>query len=414
MAYFSLSSIPNLFKTIYPDGIEQCVIGADPLLAFIQKKTKAFKGFAGKGKELAWRIDMGGGVSADFATAQAQAGVADIRKPYIVRKKLYVVRKLDHESLEAAEGNAGAIVDLLTEATDDAMEELKKRAGSVITGDGTGQVGRISAGSTVGNATITLADITQVNNFRVGGVYNTFTAGDSVVNTGDVTLTAVNEDTGELTVATTWSGQSTGVVAGDYIVPKGDYNAVPSGIFAWNPITAPTSGDNYYGVDRSVMVQAMSGCRHVGTGSVDETLIDAMAKHNRQGGKHDFCLLNGDDWGALAKQIGTVARINRNAVGSNGKTIGEIGFEGLLLNGPQGKVETYASPFMPKGYGKLMKLSSLELWSLNEPFRLLTRGAAEDGMLREASADASELRYGGYWNMVLRRPRDMMNITIPQ
>jgi hypothetical protein len=414
MAQFNLATIPNLFKTIYPDGIEQCIIGASPFLGRVKKNTKAYKGFPGKGRELAWRIDQGGGVSADFATAQAQAGVSDIRKPYIVRKKLYVVRKLDHEALEAAEGNSGAIIDLLTEATEGATDELQKRAGSVLLGDGTGSIGQISSGSTVGSATITLADITQINNFRIGGVYNTFTAGDSVVNTGDVTITALNEDTGTLTVSSTWSAQSSGVAAGDYIVPKGDFNAVPSGVFAWNPGTAPTSGDNFYGVDRSVMVQAMSGCRYApGQGSIDEVVIDAMALHNRQGGKHNFMLMNGDDMAGLVKQVGNVTRIQRNAVGSNGKAIGELGFEGILLDGPVGKVETFADPFMRKGRAKLTKLESWEMWSLNDPFRLLVRGALDDGMVRDAAADGSELRWGGYWNMVLRRPRDSMDITFP-
>lgn len=417
MAQFNLSTISQAFKTLYPDGIESLVIGQSPLLGRIRKNGKAFRGFKGSGRELAWRIDNGGGVSADFATAQTRAGVSQIRKPFVTRKKLYVVRKIDHESMEASEGDAGAIVSLISELTTSAMEDLQKRAGSVITGDGTGAVGRISTGATVAGLTVQLQDPTQIVNFRVGGTYQAFVPGGVALRSAGaiVTITGINEDTGDLTCATNWSTQIGALVAGDMLVPEGDFNAVPTGIHGWNPKTLPTvgGGDSFYTVDRGGSV-GMAGARYAPTaGSMDEVLFDSIARHARQGGDHNMAVVNPEDWGTLAKQIANAGRITRPAIGTNGKEIGTIGYDGLVVKGPKGNVEIFADPYMERYRGKLLNLSDLEIWSLNDPFRLLVAGAPSDGMVRDSGADGSELRYGGYWNMVCHKPRNMLDMTFP-
>lgn len=413
---FSIANVPEIFKRLYPDGIEQLVLGESPMLGLINKNSKAFKGFTGSGKELDWRVANGGQASPAFATAQSNAGVSVHKKPYITRSRLYVVRQLDHESMEASEGNAGALVGLLKEATSTAMDELKRRAGSVIMGDGSGAIGQISAGSTVASTSITLADITQVVNFFPGQRLQAFaTVGGGLRSAGAVvTITGVNEDTGVLTSASNFSAQIGAIAASDFLVPEGDFTTVPQGVFGWNPTTAPTGGDSFFTIDRSTYVVAMAGGRYAPTsGSIDEVIKDAMGKHARQGGDHDSLILNPDDWSNLEKQSNTWQRINKNAVGSNGREIASIGFNALVMNGPKGAVNVYSDPYMKKGFAKLTKLSSWEIWSLGEMFRLLTAGANAEGMVRNATSDGSELRFGGYWNLVLRKPRDCMDITIP-
>lgn len=411
MAVITLSNIANFFKTIQPEGFEAGVLSVSPVLGLMTKKTDFF----GSVKQLDWMIDRGGGASASFASAQTNAGVPSHLKPNVTRGRLYVVRQLSNEAIEAARNVKGAIGDLLIHTKELATEDLRYRAGSLLYGDGTGSIGRISATSNVTTATITLSDPTQVVNFRIGQVLNTFTAGDSAVNAGNCTLTGVNEDTGQLTLATHWDDTSTGVAAGDYLVPVGDYNDVPRGMFFWNPATLPTYGDgnSCFGVDRGGSV-AMCGGRYApSTGSIDEVIKEAFARHVQQGGHHDSLILNPMDWGSLEKQSNNWQRINKNAVGSNGKEIASIGFQALVMNSPNGPVNVYSDPFMPRYKAKLTKMSSWELWSLGEAFRLITNGMGEGGATALASADGIELRFGGYWQPVLKRPRDCMDITIP-
>jgi hypothetical protein len=416
MAY-SIAALAGAFKRIYPTGIEHLLVDESPLLGMIKKSTD----FKGTGKELAWRVNSGGGVSADFATANTQSSQSTIARPYITRKKLYVVGEIDHESMEASEGNEGAIVTLLKELTENKMYDLKKRASSVLWGipttaaAGVGAIGQISAASNTGTATITLANTDTVINFHVGQRLCAFTtvAGGLLATGAVATLTAVNEDAGTLTLAGNWTASITGVAAGDYLVPEGDFNAVPTSVFAWNPITLPTTTSTWFGVDRANSI-AMCGCRYAPTtGSIDEVLKDAMAKHSRQGGAHDTLILSPTDWSNLEKQSNNWQRINQNAVNSSGKKIADIGYNAIVLNGDKGSVNVFADPYLPTGYSMLTKLSSWEIWALNSPFRLLTAGAPSDGMVREATADSSKLRFGGYWNLINRRPRDSMVITLP-
>ena len=413
---FSVANVAEIFKRLYPDGVEHLVIDESPVLGLVQKNSKAFKGFSGSGKELAWRVANGGQASGAFATAQSNAGVSTIKKPFITRGRLYDVRQLMHEDMEASRDSAGALVTLVKEATNTAMQNLKRRAGSIILGDGSGAIGQISAGSTVGSTSITLNDISSVVNFFPGQRLQAFaTVVGGLRSAGAVvTITGVNEDTGVLTSASNFSAQIAAIVASDFLVPEGDFLAVPQGMFGWNPTTAPVGGDSFFGIDRSTYQVAMSGGRYAPTsGSIDEIIKDAMARHARQGGHHDSLILNPDDWSDLEKQSNNWQRINKNAVGSDGNQIASIGFNALVMNGPIGAVNVYSDPYMGRKKAKLTKLSSWEIWSLGEMFRLLTAGANSEGMVRNATSDGSELRFGGYWNLVLRIPRDAMDIVIP-
>lgn len=406
----TLSAIANFYKTLQPEGMESLVLPVSPFLGMMRKWT----GFYGDSKQLAWLINRGGGALYNFTNAQAAAGTPSYMKPTITRSKLYCIRQIDNEALEASQSNAGALRDLLVEQRDLAMTELKYRAASVVLGDGTGAVAQISSGSNVGTATITLADITQIRNIAVGGVYNTFTAGDSAVNTGDCTVTAVDEEAGTVTLGGNWSAASSGVAASDYIVPKGDYKTVPKGVFGWNPTTLPTvgGGDSWFGVDRGGSIR-MAGCRYAPTsGTIGEVLLNALYLHDRYGGKHDSAFLNPMDLGNLTKEFTSLQRINTNAVGGNGKPVASVSYQAVVLNGPQGAVNVYSDSNIPRYKALVTRVSAWELWSLNEAFRLLTRGT-QGGEIPIYNADGIELRFGGYWNQVCRVPLDSMNVTIP-
>ncbi len=406
----TISQIANFYKTVQPEGMESLVYPVSPFLGLMKKWTE----FYGSAKQLAWLVSRGGGASVSFSTAQAAGTVPNYQKPSITRSRLYVVKQIGNEDIEAAQSNVGALRDLLIEQRDLAMQDLKYRAANIVLGNGTGAVARISSGSNVGTTTITLSDITQIRNIIVGNVYNTFTAGDSAVNTGDCTVTAIDEEAGTVSLAGNWSAASSGVAAGDYIVPKSDYNVVPKGAFAWNPVTLPTvgGGDSFFGVDRGGSI-GMAGCRYApSSGTPLEVLINALHLHDRYGGKHDSAFLNPMDLGNVIKEAGNLQRINTNAVGSNGKQIASVSYQAVVINGPQGPVNLYSEPNIPRYQPLVTRVSAWELWSLNEAFRLLTRGT-NGGELAIYNADGIELRFGGYWNQVCRVPRDSMVVTLP-
>ncbi len=412
MGQITLSAIANFYKTLQPEGMESLVLPVSPFLGMMKKWT----GFYGDVKQLAWLINRGGKVSGNFTVAQTNAGIPTYQKPNITRSRLYCVRQIDNEALEASQSNAGALRDLLVEQRDLAMEDLKYRAASVALGDGTGAIAKISSGSNVGTATITLDDITQIRNIQVGARLCALEPGAAALRSSGAVavVTAVNEESGTVTLGGNWSAAIAAVAAGDYLVPEGDFNAVPKGAFGWIPWTLPAAGgsDSWFGVNRGGSI-AMAGCRYApSSGTPGEVLMNALYTHDRLGGKHDTILVNPMDLGNVTKEFTNLQRINTNAIGSNGKPIASISYQAVVLNGPQGAVNLFSEPNIPRYKPLLTRMSSWELWSLNEAFRLLTRGT-NGGEIPIYNADGIELRFGGYWNEVCKVPRDSMAITLP-
>ena len=412
MAVISHATLAQVFKILQPNGFESSVLDVSPMLGLMPK----FTGFYGESKQLDWLVDRGGGVSASFAVAQAQAGVPAHRKPTLTRARLYAVRQINNEDLEASENNEGALVRLLSHAQETATDELRSRAGSVLWGDGSGAVARLTATANTATDTTAIRDLTQVVNLRVGGRYQFFDAvGNALRSAGAVaTIESINEDTGAITWTTNLTASVAAAAASDYIVPEGDYQAVPQGIFGWNPMTVATTGDNWFGVDRYPYGNAMVGGRVTyTTGSIDENLKKAIVTNVRQGGKADSLFLNPEDWGRLERQSTNWQRITKNAIGSNGKEIASIGFSGLVLQGPNGPVNVYSDPFCPQYEFELTKMSSWELQSLKEAFRLILEGMNGQGSHPLATADGIELRFGGYWQTALKKPRDSFHGRLP-
>src|SRR3990172_8183140 len=98
-------------------------------------------------------------------------------------------------------------------------------------------------------------------------------------------------------------------------------------------------------------------------------MIQALHLHSNFGGEHDTAIMNPIDLGNLIQQANTLQRINENAVGSNGKKIADLSFEGIVLNGPKGKVSVYADEYMPRYKAKVYNRKTCEIWSLKEMFR---------------------------------------------
>jgi hypothetical protein len=417
---YSIATLANIYKKMWPEGIEQLCLKGSPTMGLMPKMNKFF----GDGKELAWRISNGGQASASFTVAQARTGQSVINKPLIKRKKLYITKEIDHESLEASENSSGAIIDLMKEMVTNATDELKRAGAQLIIGDhyngtNTGCIGRIAptGGGAVTTATVRLDDISQIRNFYPGLTVQAFnTVAVGLLDAGSTAeVLSINEQTGNITFTTHLDDAITGIAVGDYLVSEGNFLTVPMGLFGWNPATliAVGAGDSFFTVDRGGSV-AMQGPRYApASGSNDEVAISALHYHNRFGGDHDTMTVNPVNFGNIVLQQSSLMRINQNAVASTGKKIADLSYEGVVIHGPKGKVELYSDEYMPLNKAKLYKRSSCEIWSMKEMFRLLTRGAPSDGLVREATADASEMRWGGYWNFVVKNPRDVCDITFP-
>ena len=186
----------------------------------------------------------------------------------------------------------------------------------------------------------------------------------------------------------------TAIAAGDYIFTEGDRNAKISGLAAWLPFTAPTSGDSFFGVDRSVDVSRLAGLRFDASAlSIEEGLVKGLTRCNREGGKPKVVMANYTDWGNLELALGSKVQYMMSQ--ASGRA--DIGFEGIQVKTNKGVSNVIADPFCPINYMYGLTMESWKLFSLKEPIRILDLDGNK--VLRDSTSDSVELRVGGYFQL---------------
>jgi hypothetical protein len=214
---------------------------------------------------------------------------------------------------------------------------------------------------------------------------------------------AINKSAGTVTVSAT-SGGSAGTPVGwvnnDFLLVQGDNNLKVKGLQAWLPFTAPTSGDNFFGVDRSVDPVALAGVRYDGSQqTIEEGLQDGLKEVSLYGdGSTDIVIMNPDSMTNLIKSLGSkVVYVDLQANA-------QIGFKGVMIEGPRGPVKVLADRNCPALFAYALQLDTWELGSVGDAPMILTYDKEGLQMLRVSNADAAELRVGYYAQLHCNAP----------
>jgi energy-coupling factor transporter ATP-binding protein EcfA2 len=88
----------------------------------------------------------------------------------------------------------------------------------------------------------------------------------------------------------------------------------------------------------------------------------------------------------------------------------QIGFRGIMVNGPRGPIKCIPDQNCPSGSVFGLQLSTFKLYSLGKAVRVIDSDGLQ--MLRQASADGVEVRYGFYGNLGCRAPGYNINISV--
>lgn len=396
MAALDTTSASAILKEYYSkQRVTQLTYKDAPLYA---KLTKT-KDFYGSSYPLPMRVTNPQGASAVFLNAQAQKQPSNYKKFSLTRVRDYSLASIETEAILASETNPGAFLQLATAEIDGALETMKRRLGWAIYGDGSGSMGAISAAPAVAASTtvtftsvenISKIEVGQTVQFRSGATVRTF---DGATTSGVVS--SVNRDTGAFTVAVAYTGSGT-IAATDTVNVVGDYNAKLSGLAAWIPSTAPTSAP-FFGVDRTIDSTRLGGVRVTSTGKpIDEALIDAARRLGREGlGNPDTVMMSFSRYASLEKLLGSKVRYAN-------ETVAGISFRAIEISGPVGAIKVFADRDCPEDKAYMLEMDTWALYSLKEPVQLLD----QDGnrMLRESSADACEVRIGGYFQLGCTAP----------
>lgn len=413
MANITQASVAGILKELYDDQKVQWLTYKDnPLLAMIKKEEK----FPGKYYPVPVVYGLSQGASATFSSAYNNQSSPTVAEFLVTRIADFSLATIDGQLLAAAQTDPGAFIDGAELMIDAAFQTAVNRLASAMFRNGAGTVGQITSVTGAGPYTITLTNPDDAVQFEIGqvllAVQNVDGSGAAPTDTG--TITAVNRNTGVLT-ATSSTNITVNWPTNYYLAVQGDLptttnnNFQPNGstttnrllklagLAAWLPVTAPTSGDSFFGVDRSVDVQRLAGVTFDGTAiSIEEALLQGTGRIALNGGRVDTGVCSYATYTALITSLGSKVQYID-------ESIGEIGFRGVQVNGANTVMSIFPDRNCPDG---LIYCLEMDSWCLR------SQGAAphilkymdEIEILRVPGVDAAELRVGSYTNMYTNKP----------
>jgi hypothetical protein len=405
MASATTTSQTRLMTVLFPDKAIAAGYERSRFLALINKDERFF----GETKYTVVDTAPTSGGSSSFSTAQANKGPTQNVRFSIQHKLEYQLYSISGPLLRRAR-DKGAIVDIYKKEMGRALYAFWRTMGSGIWGNGGGSGGTIGS---ISNDTITLSTKADISHFEKG-MYVMLASddGSGASPTGQLDggvaaqITGIDHqsDTATITFGSNVTSIWASAAAGNNIFRDGDYGNKFTGVQGWNPITAPTSGDSFMGVDRTVAPSRLSGYRVSGSGgSKEETLIDAAAEAKFQGFNPTHVFANPLDIKGLFKtQAG-------NTIIDVGTDVPTVSFKAVQLATPGGMVTVIPETDVPKGYA----------WMLNpKNYTLRSAGACpqvldDDGnsKLREATSDAYEYRMGCDVQLDCENPGECVIIT---
>jgi len=396
-----LTSFDAALKQHYTaDRVENMVYADNPLLAMMPK----YEQFGGKNLPIPIIYGNPQGRSATFSNAQSNKTNSQLKDFVLTRASDYSLASISNEVLEASKGNANAFIEAATTEIDGAIQSATRSLAVSLYRNGSGSIGQVLSGGT--GTSFTLKNIDDVTNFEVGMelVFSTADGGGSV-KSGNITVTKVDRDTGVITTdAASAIDGGTGHATNDYVFVQGDYDKKVKGLLAWVPSSAP-SATAFFGVDRTADATRLGGIRFDGSAlPIEEALIGAASRVAREGGKPDVCFMNYSKFADLEKALGSKVQY------VDLKVSAEIGFRGIVINGPRGPIKVIPDQNCPSDRAFMLQMNVWKLYSLGKAPKILDADGMK--MLRDSSADSVEVRVGYYAQLGCRAPGWNANIKL--
>lgn len=394
------SDFDPMLKEYYSSRrVELLAMRKHPLLALIPK-VENWGGNEDTFKIPKW-LTSAQAVGADFDAALAQKGRGNYLRSSMTKRKRYGFAQLDRLTMKASMKDPKAFMTAFTAEVNGIKSQMGRATAANLYRNDTGLRGTVGAEA---GAVITLEDREEHVNFEVGQIY-VFSSDGGTTERGtwslalhQYTLDAIDRTAGTLTFTGQDPGATSSVVAGDTIhrygaiVTGGSFIDI-QGLEDHIPKVAPTAGDSFQGIDRSVDTDRLAGLRLDGSSlSIEEALMDGGQRLAEVGKEVDKVFMNPAIFNQLQKELTT--RVIHDKVKSPRNA--SIAFPSIKLLTAGGEVD-----IVPDA-----DCQANVIWMLNmKSWVLATTGtypqiADEDvTMLRAQNADAYEVRIAGYGNL---------------
>ncbi len=427
----------QVLKELYSDDswvMKDLVFAGNPALALIPKDESA-DGMGGKSFPVPLIYGNSQGRSATFATAQSNQTAPQLGEFFVTTISNYQLVTIDNRFMEATKSNLGAFMDGATMNVNSGINNITNDLAHDLYNDGSGSRGTfgLGNGSIDGSGKITLDSAAQSVQFDIGmSLVSYSVSGTTATQSTSAAVgyvVAVDYALGTVTVAAAQGGSpatpTNWSTSFPYLAIQGDVNFSSGGLGsslmlklagfgAWIPASAPSSGDSFFGQNRSVSPTRLAGNRYNGSQeTIEEALIDAAAltaQNRSTAGYPDYCFMNFTSYAALIKTLGSRVQyvdVKHDEI--------DISFEGIQLITSYGKVTVIPDRNCPAQTAYLIAMKTWKLRTLGRAPKILIYGSYDSNQgLRVGTADAVEIRIGYYGNLTCNGPVANCYVSLAQ
>lgn len=363
-----------------------------PLFALLPKAEN----FGGKVYPQPVIVESGQGFSATFQNAQLQQTNVTGSEFLMTVATDYGVATLTRLLMKQSGSDVYAFLDASETQMKTAINGLANRLAWKSYRDTFGVIGQLSSTSGV-TTSLTLLNQTDIVNFSVGQTLVASTQSNgTALKTGTLQITNINRGTGVITVSPSGATLSPVLAVSDFLYVAGDATLSLAGLAAWLPTSDPTS-TAFFGVDRTVDIQRLSGVRANYTDRpTREALIDFGQQIYIAGGQPDYAFMNPVNYGRLLKSLETTKLF------VDVPTEAGVSFKALQFEYQAGVIKILPDRFCPINLNYWLSMDTWKLRSLGPAPEMVE----EDGVtiLRSPNSDSFEVRWAFYGNLMSNAP----------
>lgn len=392
-----LTTFSSMLKELYTDQVIANLVYKDNPFAAMVKKADDFYG---KSFPVPIVIGAAQGVATSITLAKAAQANIETEAFNLTRKRKFKIASIDNETADASSNDKGAFLDAMKAQIDGAFVAIKNDLATELYGDGTGVLATLDGNAGAGGTgVLTLANPNDVVRFERNMVLSAYPAASSTARAGDGYVIAVDRMNGTVTVATSGIGGAAATPTAwedtDRLVIKGNLGSVVSGLSAW--LTTPGSGDNFFGVDRTVDSVRLAG---VVADLSELPIVEAFNRGAlyvvREGGSptHAFCSYG--VFNALLDAMGSKVQY------TDLKGPANITFEGVKLPTPKGIMKVVPDRNCPDDQVFMLSMDHWWFKSLGKTPKYIDNDSLT--LLRDPDSNAVTLRLGYYGNLYTNAP----------
>lgn len=395
---------PFLKKKYIPKVIEFMAFQEFPLLSMMAKDTEMGAGSTNGTHDLTVGTEYPQGATGTFSQAQTNAATAYARgaRFNLTPVRIYQIAQVDGLLLKAAESNKNLYLSRIELEVDGHMKGITRTLATQQYRAGWGSLGT-TATAAASQTTLTLQSIEDAVNFAEGQVLVASSSENAATlrsSGASLIVSRVNYATGVITFTTNINDIGA-LAVGDHLFIKGTRqdSATPTrlcvaGVGDWVPLTAPSSGESFFGKDRSGNSRLFGPSVDCSGLSMREAVTKTIHAVRRFGGRPSHLFLNSKNFADLMLEIQTAGKFDMLDVKAG--TDGALVFPTPRIYTQYGPLLIVDDPICPVNRGYLLKLDDWRIGSVGPTLGPLEHGGSGNKSIAVYNEDALEVRVGGY------------------